>query len=77
MQGSWKEQLKQKFRNGRRVDPSDARDKDNENSQPNHQDDASEPPWPAKGRDQLVNPGLLQKVCGIICVIHRIPQLLK
>ena len=44
MQGSWKEQLKQKFRNGRRVDPSDARDKDKENSQPNGQDDTSEPP---------------------------------
>ena len=41
MQGSWKEQLKQKFRNGRRVDPADAKEKDKENSQPNGQDHAS------------------------------------
>ena len=44
MQGSWKEQLKQKFRNGRRIDPADAKEKEKENCQPNLVDDVGEPP---------------------------------
>ena len=36
--------MKQKFRNGRRVDPADAKEKEKENSQPNLVDGVSEPP---------------------------------
>ena len=53
MQGSWKEQLKQKFRNGCRVDPADAKE-DKENSQSNGQDDASEPPAKKKTKGEIV-----------------------
>ena len=82
MQGSWKEHLTQKFRNWCGVDQADDKDKRTRRTVSpmariilvNHQ-------LRSKGRHQLVNPGLLQKVCGIVCVTQniylRINKLLK
>lgn len=68
MQGSWKEQLKQKFWNGRRVDPADAKEKDKGNSQPNGQDHASEPPAKKRkerssNKSRIASEGMWDNLC--------------